>query len=99
MSARTGQGLDALRDAIAEIATAEAEETDAGLPSVLAEFPELHEASDATQTTQSGSNAIRTRTRSRMTSGRPSSVTITRYPSTDIELLRNCIEPASTPAV
>jgi GTP-binding protein HflX len=58
LSARTGQGLDALRAAIAEIATAETGEIDAGLPSVLAEFPEPHEASEATQSTQSESNAI-----------------------------------------
>lgn len=58
LSARTGQGLDALRAAIAEIATAEAEETDAGLPSVLAEFPVPQEASEATQSTQAGSNDI-----------------------------------------
>ncbi|CAH2792594.1 MAG: Ribosome LSU-associated GTP-binding protein HflX [uncultured Caballeronia sp.] len=58
LSARTGQGLDALRAAIAEIATADAEETDAGLPGVLAEFAESHEASEAKQSTQSGSNAL-----------------------------------------
>lgn len=58
LSARTGQGLDALRAAIAEIATADAEETDAGVPSVLAEFAESHEASEAKQSTQSGSNAL-----------------------------------------
>ncbi len=58
LSARTGKGLDALRAAIAEIATAEDRAEDASLPRVLAELAHSHEAK-ATQSTQSGSNEKR----------------------------------------
>jgi GTPase len=58
LSARSGQGLDALRAAIVEIAAAEEGEIES-LPSVLAELAEPHEVSDATNSSQSGSNQER----------------------------------------
>jgi len=59
LSARTGQGLDALRAAIAEIASAEAGEPEESVPSVFAETGEPAQMSEATQfpqSTQSGPN-------------------------------------------
>ncbi|KMY86480.1 GTP-binding protein HflX [Candidatus Paraburkholderia calva] len=58
LSARSGQGLDALRVAIVEIASAEEDEIES-LPSVLAELAEPHEVSEATNSLQSGSNPKR----------------------------------------
>ncbi|WP_244815894.1 GTPase HflX [Caballeronia sp. Lep1P3] len=56
LSARTGQGLDALRAAIAEIATADAGEPEEGQPSVFAETGAPAQTSEATQSSQSGPN-------------------------------------------